>query len=153
VESNSEIIGAKPRPAASTPDISVFRCSADELKRAVHDPALVAPTSEFDTHVMPDGSRLLCVFNVCAIHVCSDGRTVRWTSWVEEPEPPQTYLLSAGLSYCLLAKGIEPLHGTAVEVGGRALVLLGDSGHGKSTLAAGFMAAGYRLMSDDVLVL
>ena len=48
--------------------------------------------------------------------------------------------------------GLEPLHSTTVVVGGHAIALMGDSGYGKSTLGASFVKAGYRLLTDDLLV-
>jgi HPr kinase/phosphorylase len=45
--------------------------------------------------------------------------------------------------------GVEAIHGTAVEREGRALLILGPSGAGKSGLAAGMIALGARLVSDD----
>ena len=41
------------------------------------------------------------------------------------------------------------LHGTAVSVGGRGLLMLGPSGAGKSSLAIEMMAFGAQLVSDD----
>jgi hypothetical protein len=64
-----------------------------------------------------------------------------------------TYFLGQVLSYCLLARGIEPLHATAIAVGEKAFALLGDSGFGKSTLAATFLQRGCALLTDDVLAL
>lgn len=46
-----------------------------------------------------------------------------------------------------------PLHATSVVVGGRALVLAGDSGTGKSTLTMGLIGAGARLMGDEPVVI
>lgn len=43
------------------------------------------------------------------------------------------------------------LRGTAVESGGRALLLRGPSGSGKSTLALEMISRGARLVSDDAL--
>jgi hypothetical protein len=40
-----------------------------------------------------------------------------------------------------------------VVVHGQAIAFLGDSGHGKSSLAACFLAGGHRLLTDDLLVL
>jgi hypothetical protein len=65
----------------------------------------------------------------------------------------QTYLLGQVLSFALVKKGIEPLHATAVVVNGRAVGFLGKAGQGKSTLAAAFVAAGHKVLSDDLLVL
>lgn len=45
------------------------------------------------------------------------------------------------------------LHGSAVAIGGRAHVFLGDKGSGKSTTAAALIAAGFPLIADDVVVL
>jgi hypothetical protein len=41
------------------------------------------------------------------------------------------------------------LHGAAVDIGGFAVIFLGASGRGKSTLAASFAAAGFPFLSDD----
>ena len=49
--------------------------------------------------------------------------------------------------------GFEPLHATAVVFEGQAVAFLGDCGFGKSTLAAAFLQAGHRLLTDDLLLL
>src|SRR5205085_11291512 len=56
-------------------------------------------------------------------------------------------------SYVFTARHQEPLHATVVTKDGNGLALVGDSGYGKSTLAAAFLRAGYRLLTDDLLVL
>jgi hypothetical protein len=63
------------------------------------------------------------------------------------------YLLTLALSFALVKCGLEPLHGTAMAVDGKAAVFLGDCGLGKSTLAAAFLQAGCRLLTDELLVL
>jgi hypothetical protein len=45
------------------------------------------------------------------------------------------------------------LHGSAVDVNGRGLAFVGQSGQGKSTMAAMFCAAGATLVTDDLLLL
>ncbi|MBA3974972.1 MAG: hypothetical protein C0504_12245 [Candidatus Solibacter sp.] len=42
-------------------------------------------------------------------------------------------------------------HGSAVEIGAGAAAFLGESGRGKSTIAAAFTAAGRRFLTDDGL--
>ena len=64
----------------------------------------------------------------------------------------QTYLLGAVLSFALLKQGIDPIHATVVVVDGMGIALLGNTGYGKSTLAAAFLASGHRLLTDDLLV-
>lgn len=51
---------------------------------------------------------------------------------------------------CFLARGDLPLHAAAVDVGGEALLLAAPGYFGKTTLAAGFDVAGYRVLSEDV---
>lgn len=51
---------------------------------------------------------------------------------------------------CFLARGDLPLHAAAVEVGGGAVVLAAPRAFGKTTLAAAFLSAGHRLLSEDV---
>ena len=65
----------------------------------------------------------------------------------------QVYLLGQALSFALVKQGFEPLHATTVVVEGEAVVLLGSDGFGKSTLAACFLAAGHRVLTDDLLIL
>ena len=51
---------------------------------------------------------------------------------------------------CFLDRGDLPLHAAAVDVGGSALLLAAPGRYGKTTLAAAFLAAGHRLLSEDV---
>lgn len=60
------------------------------------------------------------------------------------------YLLGSALGMLIHQRGLLPLHATAVELDGRALVFMGHSGAGKSTLAAWFNDAGIRVIADDV---
>lgn len=65
----------------------------------------------------------------------------------------EVYLLGQALSFALVKCGLEPLHATTVVVNGEAVAFLGESGFGKSTLAACFLAAGYAILTDDLLIL
>ncbi|MFD2239261.1 serine kinase [Aureimonas populi] len=62
-------------------------------------------------------------------------------------------LLGPVLALLLHRRGRLVLHASAVEIEGRAVVLMGDKGAGKSTLAGALVSAGHRLLTDDVLVL
>ena len=59
------------------------------------------------------------------------------------------------LTALLLAwRGSVPIHGTSIEIGGRAWLICGQSGAGKSTLGAALVANGAaRLIADDLSVL
>ena len=56
-------------------------------------------------------------------------------------------------AFLLAGRGCIPLHGSAVEIEGRAVLICGPAGAGKSTLAAGLIALGARLISDDLSIL
>lgn len=45
------------------------------------------------------------------------------------------------------------IHGSAVEIGGEAVLFVGASGAGKSTTAGAFKNKGYRVITDDVAVI
>jgi hypothetical protein len=70
-----------------------------------------------------------------------------------DQESFQVYLLGQALSFALVKCGFEPLHATTVVVNGKAVVFLGESGFGKSSLAACFLAADHRMLTDDLLIL
>ena len=54
---------------------------------------------------------------------------------------------------CAVKQGHEPLHATVVVVDGKGVAFFGDSGWGKSTLAASFIKAGHSVLTDDLLVI
>jgi len=84
-----------------------------------------------------------------------------WT--LIEPEAPRITLPLSGdptlreelvwtipAAVCLLYRQDLVLHAGAVEVDGRALLLVAAGRAGKSTLVAAFAQAGYRVLSEDV---
>jgi hypothetical protein len=101
-----------------------------------------------------DGSSYVRWSGVGEFLVSSDGRRI---ACGREPtasaESFQVYLLGQALSFALVKGGFEPLHATVVSVDDGAIAFLGESGAGKSTLAARFLADGYSMLTDDLLVL
>jgi len=70
--------------------------------------------------------------------------------------PPHTVnhlLLDQVLPLVLNHKGKEVLHGSAVATPYGACAFVGQTGAGKSTLAASFLSAGYSVLTDDCVVL
>ena len=64
------------------------------------------------------------------------------------------FLLGPVIAALLHQRGTLVLHGSAVEVApGRAALFVGDNGAGKSTIAAAFLKAGHRVLTDDVIAL
>lgn len=62
-------------------------------------------------------------------------------------------VVGPGLGVLLHRRGRFVLHGSAVRVGGRAVVLVGHKGAGKSTTAAALVARGHGLLTDDLVAL
>lgn len=74
-----------------------------------------------------------------------------------DPEPGidedsiRVFLLGSALGALLFQRGHLVLHGNAIRIGDQCMVCVGESGVGKSTLAAGFMQRGFQILSDDVV--
>ncbi len=105
-------------------------------------------------HQLENGCRYLLWKDSFEFHLSRDSRTIIGHSLDRAPEAAfRTYMLGHLLSYVLLGLGLETLHAATVVLDGVAVGFLGDSARGKSTLAASFLKAGARLLSDDFLVL
>lgn len=145
------LAGLRPLPPGGAPDW---------LLRVAGGPAPPAPSAsaaewaDGDLRIrlsrLPAGWRL-AYDDTGTYDVSPDGG--RWT-WHPGPAAPrelvQADLLGRVLALALSARGALPLHGAAVTVAGRGIVLLGAKHAGKSTLAAALAAGGARLVADDM---
>ena len=61
-------------------------------------------------------------------------------------------LLGWALGALLHQREAFPLHAGALEKGGLGLIVCGDGGMGKSSIACGLMERGYRLLDDNLIV-
>jgi hypothetical protein len=73
--------------------------------------------------------------------------TVALRDWSEEQA--SVFFLMAVLPLTLSAFGLQPFHGAAIEWNGNAILLLGDSGVGKSTTLEALLAEGATFLADD----
>lgn len=79
-----------------------------------------------------------------------------WAIWPTETltlEDTATYLLGPVMGFVLLLRGFISLHACAVVINNRAVAIAGPAGSGKSTTAAAFAEAGYRVLAEDVVTL
>lgn len=112
------------------------------------------PSPWFSHKNLEDGSIYLRWSSLFEFVVTANGREI-----VARPlkkssvETFSTYLLGQVLSFALVKRGLESLHSSAVVINRGAVGFLGDCGQGKSTLLASFVAAGYRQLTDDLLLL
>lgn len=127
-------------------------------------PELAAPLHLLyaDFPIEPPGG--ICDFRVC-LRPCS--RRLPWTEQrveflldgarVFQPVPRQSALtvFEWRLNWCVyaLANNFLICHAAVVERDGLSLLLPGHSGVGKSTLCAGLVTAGWRLLSDELALL
>lgn len=65
----------------------------------------------------------------------------------------RTFLLSTPIGALLMQRGIVLLHGNALTKNGKAIICLGESGIGKSTLAYSLMLQGWQVLADDIVAL
>ena len=68
------------------------------------------------------------------------------------PELLDQLLINHILPFALTFKGLHAFHASASRIGDRAVLFLGDTGAGKSTLAAGMLARGFPPLADDCSV-
>jgi hypothetical protein len=103
---------------------------------------------------LADGSTYVRWQGVGEFLVAADGRRITSRATADASrESFHVYMFGQALSFALVKQRLEPLHATAIVVDGRAIAFLGGSAFGKSTLAASFLAAGHRLLTDDLLIL
>lgn len=67
--------------------------------------------------------------------------------------PIDTWLYGSVYAYLLQHNGYLVLHGSAIMANDSAIIFSGNSGAGKSTLATEFISRGYKLLTDDVVVI
>lgn len=60
-------------------------------------------------------------------------------------------LVGSAMALLLYVRGYLVLHASAVAIGGRGAIFVGDRTAGKSTTAATLVAVGHRLLADDVV--
>jgi hypothetical protein len=146
-----------PCPRAPRPFFHALRiCEGNEAFFAQHVPAELRNVEPTRTHyhTLSDGSRYLSWRTSFEFHLSPDSKVITAFNLDGAPEAAfKTYMLGHVLSYALLGLGVETIHGASMLVDGGVVSFIGDSARGKSTLAASFMNAGYRLLSDDFLVL
>ena len=128
-----DLSGFVPVPASEDPDVRVMAGTPQEAY-------------DGDVHVgaWADG----------VLHArVSDGREVVVDA-VPEVDPLFVSAVVTGelFSVVLRQRGMLVLHGSGVSKDGRAVGFIGDSGWGKSTLAASLVERGWQLLTDDLLV-
>jgi len=135
-------------------DVEFVADQTDALTRA----ASLVPEEQQDRWAqyaaLPDGSAYRRWANLFEFLVTPDARRIYARALADvDDEAMLAYLLVDALSFSMVRLGREPLHATAISTDRGAVGFLGNSGDGKSTLAALLVRQGCKLVTDDMLVL
>ena len=115
----------------------------------------VFPDGTLWTQFFRQGAGYLLRFPELAdFEVSADGFNVQGFPAPGVPSSTVEHLyLNQVMPLALSRQGTLVLHGSAVDIGGQGVAFLGESGRGKSTLAASFASEGTRFLTDDGLLL
>lgn len=112
------------------------------------------PEDEFIFDLASDGTAYLRWRRFYEFSVAADGSRVLYRPLDGcDVSVLRHFLFGQVLAVALVRRGLEPLHAAAVRVGDAAIGFLGDCSFGKSTLIASFAHAGFRVLTDDMLIL
>lgn len=82
-----------------------------------------------------------------------NGHTIVYEPYTDHLPTLQLYLMAEAMGIILYQRGLFLLHGSAILLNGKANVVVGTPGAGKSTTAAAFWSAGQTLLSDDLVAI
>jgi len=118
------------------------------VRRLTHPEDRPGGTPINNGEVFPDGARFR--FGDATFDVFG-GERVNWASPRDDAVPAAFF--GTVVAIVLAWRGLVPLHGSAVEIDGQAVLLAGPSGAGKSTLCDALVQRGGKLVSDDLSVM
>lgn len=144
VASEIALPGLTRGPAERTPQVTI---RLGEVPESLSQPTVFGPTWQIA------GKQFLLRVPDIARFLLNDGREI-----VVAPEPKTDVadlpIFTLGGAFGILLHQREQivLHGSAVRVGGKAVLFCGPSGAGKSTMAAALAQRGFPLVSEDICV-
>jgi hypothetical protein len=109
------------------------------------------PGNPFHGRLLRDGASLRFWASDAGWYDIDPSRRVITLSGDAEPLRRELRLFGIPTAVCAFEAGDSPLHASAVEIAGQAVLLGGPSMQGKTTLAAAFAARGHRLLSEDTI--
>jgi hypothetical protein len=98
--------------------------------------------------------RFLLTVDGIARFLVADGRKIYIQRAADaEDDAVRLFLQGSAFGALLHQRGILPLHASAIQANGKAVLFCGVSGIGKSTLAVAFLKRGYPVLADDICAL
>ena len=118
------------------------------MPQAIENPVRKTPLTE----VRP-GYFLIKAPNVADYYITGGDSIVVNIKSFEDLAGVKTFLLGSALAGVLYQRALFPFHGSAVSINGKTIIICGNSGDGKSTLAAELNRRGHAFISDDISVI
>ena len=127
------------------PDVEI---SFEPIEEPAEAPIFIRTFSK----LWADGTYILELDNVGRFFVGS-GRVIKVNPAPGAQESElRLFTLGTCLGILCHQRGLYPLHASSVNIDGGAVLFAGDSGKGKSTIAAALGARGHTLLADDISV-
>jgi hypothetical protein len=158
IVTNWPIEGMLPPPVTSDAgEVTIDFDGVGDLGEPSHEPLCLI--DRFQKLWQLDGDRYLLRYqswldaaDAWTVTIARDRMTIRWSAGIDPTDIP-TVLQGGALACLLLLRDVPALHAAAIDTGNGAILVLGDSGAGKSTTAASLIRAGHRLVADDTAAL
>lgn len=132
-------------PTGGAPDVRMRR---DQVPSELAGSAVSGPNWQ-----MAQSRFLLRIPGIVRM-VLDAGTTITWQCEdATRPEDATIFITGSGFGLLMHQHGRCIMHGSAIDVGGRAVLFCGPSGAGKSTLAAALVAQNFGHVADDQCVL
>jgi hypothetical protein len=151
-----ELRAAKNKSEGLSPDLTLYLFDSPPKEPAQNDVIRHWRTGDqsIALSLFRQGQGFLLRFPFLADFVIDESgcRIGAWPAPETDEETLRHLLLDQVLPRVLGYQGRLVLHASAVCVDGQVLAFMGETGKGKSTLAASFHAAGFHLLTDDGLV-
>ena len=98
-----------------------------------------------------DSDELCFVIDKVARFRVSKGNLIEIDRFLEaDDDNVRLFILGSAIGGLLHQRGILPIHASAVEINGKAVLFSADSGFGKSTTCLGLQNLGYSVIADDI---
>jgi hypothetical protein len=130
-------------PGNQPPDVTIIYGKVPE--------ALEAPLAEGQWYQSAAGLLLLNIPDIAKYLVKNGKEIIIDRAPQANDNDVRLFLLGSVMGALMHQRGLLPLHGSAIRLAdGTAAIFMGQSGVGKSTLAAAFRQRGYVVAADDV---
>jgi hypothetical protein len=94
---------------------------------------------------------LIKVFDIARFYIVNGTSIVVMPLEKYDNKSAAAFIMGSVFASLLYQRGIMPLHASALEYNGKAVIICGVSGAGKSTLALGLTKHGFHIICDDIV--